>query len=109
LSIGYENKVVDAGLTFVLCSVVMKVTATRILIPDGHGHGRWAPLLRSLAALPREARRLTPRLTVSDIRSLRSAARWRHWRLHVRTGLDATEVWLGDSCEGFEKYRRKQP
>lgn len=75
----------------------------------GMGWGRWRPLLDALQALPAaKARRVMPRLSRSDIRSLRSAARWRHRGFHVRQTPSATWVWLGGKVDGFEKYRGKK-
>jgi hypothetical protein len=78
-------------------------------LPTAVGWGRWVPVLANLARLKAgEARKLVPRLTVAQIRSLRSAARWRHQGLHVRNAPGVTYVWLGGRVDGFEKYRGKK-
>jgi hypothetical protein len=70
-------------------------------------HSAWASLLDDLLSLGRQqARRLAPPISQSDVRSLRSAARYRRRGVHVRQAPDATYVWLGGRVEGFEKYRR---
>jgi hypothetical protein len=54
-----------------------------------------------------KVKKIEPRLSRADIRSLLSAARWRQRGLHRRNTPEATFVWLGGVREGFEKYRRK--
>ena len=67
----------------------------------------WASLIDDLLFLgQQQARRLAPPLSTAQVRSLRSAARYRRRGVHVRQSPDATYVWLGGRVEGFEKYRR---
>jgi hypothetical protein len=86
-------------------------TVETIELPEAlnrEGYGKWSPIVKELEKLePGKVKRFQPRLTKSQMASLRSAAQWRRRSIHVRNTPTETHVWLGGELEGFEKYRKK--